>query len=106
MDDDERKYNIEKSTADYNKIFEKFMESLIKKCEEPQNEENNKLYSFLNFNIKYLEKYIYIMKNIKSKDELTIQIENLNCINAIIGALYTSTTDSQNISSSKVEILS
>jgi|LakMenEpi03Aug12_release.lakeMendotaPanAssembly.Ray.scaffolds.fasta_scaffold2957202_1 hypothetical protein len=103
----DRKSCIENSTAEYNKKLDEIWKIMIKKFEDTNNAEIKRIYSFSNFNIKYLEKYIYIMKNAKD-DELTTEIEKLNTVSKIIEILYAPVENTETTfqNTDKIELIS
>ena len=72
--------------AKYNEIFPKFWEILMKKIEEPRNEQILKVYNYLNTNIEYLEKYLSIVNNSNDKN-LEKEIEKMNTIKQLTDVL-------------------
>ena len=90
--------------AKYNEIFPKFWEILMKKIEEPRNEQILKVYNYLNTNIEYLEKYLSIVNN--SNDEnLEKEIEKMNTIKQLTDVLNEPKQNTEIPLNNRVEIL-
>jgi hypothetical protein len=95
---------IEQLQQKYNEIFPKYWNIVMKKIEEPYNKEIEKIYNYLNINIKYIEKYIILLKDDET-DNIEKYIDELNMIKQINDALYEPKEDTKYQTNSKVEIL-
>jgi len=95
---------IEQLQQKYNEIFPKYWKIVMKKIEEPYNKEIEKIYNYLNINIKYIEKYIILLKDDET-DNIEKYIDELNMIKQINDALYEPKEDTKYQTNSKVEIL-
>lgn len=95
---------IEQLQQKYNEIFPKYWNILIKKLEEPNNKEIEKIYNYLNINIKYIEKYITLLRN-DELENIEKYIDELNIIKQINDALFEPKEDTKYQTNSKVEIL-
>lgn len=95
---------IEQLQQKYNEIFPKYWNIVMKKKEEPYNKEIEKIYNYLNINIKYIEKYIILLKDDETEN-IEKYIDELNMIKQINDALYEPKEDIKYQTNSKVEIL-
>jgi len=95
---------IEQLQQKYNEIFPKYWNIVMKKIEEPYNKEIEKIYNYLNINIKYIEKYIILLKDDET-DNIEKYIDELYMIKQINDALYEPKEDTKYQTNSKVEIL-
>ncbi len=95
---------IEQLQQKYNEIFPKYWNILMKKIEEPDNKEIEKIYNYLNINIKYIEKYIILLRN-DEIENMEKYIDELNIIKQLNDALYEPKEDTKYQTNSKVEIL-
>ena len=73
----------------YNEIYPKYWQILMKKLEEPNNQQVLKMYDYLNFNIKYLETFMNII-TIQDQEEMEDAIEKNNFIKQLLDNLYES----------------
>jgi hypothetical protein len=90
--------------AKYNELFPKFWEILIKKKEEPNNNEVLKVYNYLNSNIRYLDKYISLINNFNDEN-VEKEIEKMNTIKQLTDILYEPKQKTEIPYNSKIEIL-
>ena len=90
--------------AKYNEIFPKYWEIIIKKLEEPENQEITKIYNYLNCNIKYLEKYMSLIEN-SNEEYVKKELEKLNLIKELEDSLFETKQETNIYSNPKIEIV-
>jgi hypothetical protein len=85
---------IKQITEKFNEINPKYWSVLLKKMEDPTNKEIIKIYNYLNSNIKYLQRYLSLLK-ITDEEQLKQEIEKNNFLKEIDDALYEPTDKKQ-----------
>lgn len=93
---------ISQLKSKYTEIFPKFWSVYLKKKEEPKNLEILKIYNYLHYNIKYIEKYLSIM-NLQDETEIQKEIEKNNLIKELNDALYEPKEETQNPNNPKIQ---
>jgi len=100
----EKKEIIEQLQQKYNEIFPKYWNVKMKKLEEPDNKEIEKICNYLNINIKYIEKYIFLLTN-QEIENIEKYIDELNMIKQINDVLYEPKEENKYQMNSKIEII-
>jgi hypothetical protein len=88
--------------AKYNEIYPQYWEVLMKRKEEPNNQELCKIYDYLHSNLKYLEKYLSLIE-IEDKELMMKALERNNFIKELTDILYEPRESKPVISNPKIE---
>lgn len=79
----------------YTEIFQKYFEVLLKYKEEPGDDKIKEILNYLSYNLKYIEKYLSIIK-MEDKEEMKKSIELNNFIKEINDTLNDASQEKEN----------
>lgn len=88
----------------YNELYPQYWDILMKRKEEPNNQKINKIFDHLQSNIKYLEKYLSLIK-IEDTEEMKVALERNNFIKELMDSLFEVKEHAYPMSNPNIEIV-